>query len=285
MARGSRTRRARRSGESTAAHRAADRASPPQHRSVPRADEREEDQRRDRQKAGAGRVQVAGDDSLEAVIEPVDQDSHGEESHQSDLEDGTERGDPLAHAEGDDRARDAGPDEQELERVVPEAPAADVGNPRGPCRRADESERAAHPKRVGHPVEDRVEPRPEPPHSQLDPLVWPALGGKCRAHLGHHKSVRDQEEDDEDDGPRQRLKAVGGRLADQIQPDDDRNGEEHHVEAAQRLDQVFLLLDCKSSLLGSAQQCDGAHETVLWSRAPVQSRPCSALAGASLLIA
>ena len=125
---------------------------------------------------------------------------------------------------------------------------------RGPGRRADERERAAHPKRVGHPIEDRVEPRPEPPHRQLDPLVRPALGGKCRAHLGHHQSVRDEEQDDEDDGPRQRLKAVGGRLSDQIQPDDDRDGEEHHVEAAQRLDQMLLLLDCEGSLLGSAER-------------------------------
>ena len=101
------------------------------------ADEREEDQRRDRQKPGAGRLQVAGDDSLEAVIESVDQDGHGEERHQRDLEDGAERRDPLADPEGDDRAGDARPDEQELERVVPEAPAADVGDrprTRPPCR-------------------------------------------------------------------------------------------------------------------------------------------------------
>ena len=71
-----------------------------------------------------------------------------------------------------------------------------------------------------------------------------------RAHLGHHESVRDEEQDDEDDGPRQRLKAVRGRLSDQVQPDDDRDGEEHHVEAAQRLDQMLLLLDCEGSLLG-----------------------------------
>ncbi len=247
------------------------------------ADEREQDQRRDGQKARAGRLQVAGGDSLKAVIESVDQDGHGEERHQRHLEDGAQRRDPLAHAEGDDRAGDARPDEQELEHVVPEAPAADVGDPRGPGRRADERERAAHPKRVGHPVEDRVEPRPEPPHGQLDPLVWPALGGKCRPHLGHHQSVRDQEEDDEDDRPRQRLKAVGGCLSDQIQSDDDRDGEEHHVEAPQRLDQMLLLLDCEGSLLGSAQRCDGGHETILMVARPDAKAHRRRSGGASLL--
>jgi len=101
-------------------------------------------------------------------------------------------------------------------------------------------------------------------HGQLDPLIWAALGGKCRAHLSHHKAIGDEEEHDEDDRPRQRLKAVGGRLADQIQPDDDRDCEEHHVEAAQRLDQMLLLLDGEGSVRGSAQGCGGGgHETIL----------------------
>jgi hypothetical protein len=60
-----------------------------------KADKREEDQRRDGQEPGARRGQAAAVDSLEAVIEPVDQDGHGEERHQRHLEDRAQRRNPL----------------------------------------------------------------------------------------------------------------------------------------------------------------------------------------------
>ena len=74
------------------------------------------------------------------------------------------------------------------------------------------------------------------------------------------------------------------RLGDQIQPDDDRDCEEHHVEAAQGLDQMLLLLDGEGSVRGIAQGCGGGgHETILMVARPDAHAHRRRFGGASLL--
>jgi hypothetical protein len=160
----------------------------------------------------------------------------------TDAEQRTEVGDVLAVPQRRDRHADRDPDERELERVVAHRAVADLEHLAAPRRRGDERERAADPERVRHPVEDRGDPAVEAAEGELHPLVRPALLREGASDLGHQEHVRGDEQQGEDDQPGEALRAVRGDRPEGVEADERADGEEHHVEPAQRLDELALLL-------------------------------------------
>src|SRR5204863_5786720 len=82
----------------------------------------------------------------------------------------------------------------------------------------------------------------EAAEGHLHPLIRTALLRERGADLGHHEHVRRNEDDREQDQPEEALGPVRGDRAERVEPDERADGEEHHVEAAQRLDQLALLV-------------------------------------------
>src|SRR5581483_1108798 len=109
--------------------------------------------------------------------------------------------------------------------------------------RAREGERAADPERVRHPVEDRGDATVEAPERQLRPLVRAALHRVGGADLRHQEHVGGDEEDRREHEPEEALRAVLRDGPERVEADERADREEHHVEPAQRLDQLALLLE------------------------------------------
>ena len=131
----------------------------------------------------------------------------------------------------------------ELEDVVAGRRRPDVEDVRPPRIGRDERQRAADPERVGDPIEDRGDAGVQPAERHLRPLVWATFLRECRPDLGHEQHVRDDEHNSEDDEPEETLWAVVRHLPEGVEPDERTDREEDHVETAERLDQLRLLLD------------------------------------------
>jgi len=207
------------------------------------ADVVEQQQRDEREEDRAGRLEFLDREPVHAVVERVHDHRDREEAQHEHAQVGPGIRDPLAPPQRDDRHADRDPDEHELEQVVTEAPVADLVEVAAPRRGRREGQRAAHPKRVGHPIQDRADPGPEPSPRQLHPLVRPTLLREGSPQLRHQQGVREQEHRTQHDDPGERLCAVARHLAENVEADDRAHGEEHHVEMAQALDQLHLLLE------------------------------------------
>ena len=180
-----------------------------------------------------------------AVLEPVDDDRDREEPEHDGAQDGAEVRDLLSVAQRDDRDADRDPDEYQLERVVAERRRAELEHVRAPRVVRDERERAADPERVRDPVQDRRDAAVHAAERHLRPLVRPALLRERASHLGHEEHVRGHEDDREHDEPEESLGPVRRDRAERVEPDERTDGEEDHVETAERLDELALLVQRK----------------------------------------
>ena len=176
------------------------------------------------------------------MLDRVDEHREGEEREHADPNHGAHIGNPLAPAQRHDGDANREPDEDQLEQVAAEGGVTDLLDVKTPGRCSRQRQRAADPDRVGHPVEDRAQAGRQSPPGQLHPLIGAALLCKGGAQLGHHQCVGQQEHDGEDGDPGEGRCAVARHLAQRVQPDEGTDGEEQHVETAQALDELLLLL-------------------------------------------
>src|SRR5262249_53351072 len=181
--------------------------------------------------------------------------------------------DPLAVTERDDRDADRDPDEDELEEVVAERAVADGEDVCTPRIGGDEGERAAHPERVRHPVEDGGDPAVEAPERELHPLVRAALHREGATHLRHDEHVRRYEDERKDDEPKEPLGTVRRDRAERVEPDERAHGEEHHVEMAERLDELALLVQSKRRGLFDCDSHTGLLVQVMRCQASARTSP------------
>ena len=98
---------------------------------------------------------------------------------------------------------------------------------------------------------DRRERALEAPEGELDPLVRAALLREGAAHLGHQQRVGQDEHEREHDQPGEALRAVGRDRPERVEADERADGEEDHVEAPQRLDELRLLGEGASMVVSS----------------------------------
>ncbi|MGZ6707177.1 MAG: hypothetical protein ACXVFN_09555 [Solirubrobacteraceae bacterium] len=99
-----------------------------------------------------------------------------------------------------------------------------------------------------------------------------ALLREGAAALGHEQGVGQHEDDRQDDEPREALRPVGGDRSERVEPDERADGEEDHVEAPQRLDELGLLDDGQRG--GLLDDRRGAHARTIRPRhAPLCRNP------------
>src|SRR5438067_13478398 len=78
---------------------------------------------------------------------------------------------------------------------------------------------------------------------QLRPFVGPTLLGERAAYLGYHQRVAQHEHQRQHDQPEEPLRTIRRDRPQRVQADERADGEEDHVDAPERLDELRLLLE------------------------------------------